>query len=141
MERKPSLSNAQLYHIAFRPKEENSPYFSGEIWIDKSNYFLRKVILIDNFLERHPLVSVFPDQEIKYIDLELAFTFSNAVNSQRLSHLQWQYELELQPTNRQVLGGMQRLHEQTNNHVTASGILHCYQYRDLLWEPLFEYSS
>jgi len=140
LDRRPSLGNANLYHIAFQPKRKNAAYFSGEIWIDKSTYNLRKIILRDDSLERHPFVSVFPDQEIEYINLELAFTFSMDENSQRLNHLQWNYELNLKPTGRRPTGGLQRLYARISNKVSASGILHCYQYRDLFWEPFFEYS-
>ncbi|MEM7574784.1 MAG: carboxypeptidase-like regulatory domain-containing protein [Bacteroidota bacterium] len=127
-----SLSNPDLYHIAFNPREEGQALFSGELWIDKNSFQLHKLVIRDEAVEEHPFFSVFPNKRIERLGLELRYTFKEVPTGMQLSHIEWAYEVQLVPVSAAAQRGGLSL-------VQTEGILHCYDYRSTFWEPFFDY--
>ncbi|MEM7574785.1 MAG: carboxypeptidase-like regulatory domain-containing protein [Bacteroidota bacterium] len=127
-----SLANTELFHLSFEPRSAEDPLFSGEIWIDKSDFSLHRLILRDERVERHPFYSVFSHSRISRLGLEISFNFERQSEAMRLSHVSWNFDMrmaQVDPTPYKPL-----------SEIVGEGVLYFYDYSGEFQEPYFEHS-
>lgn len=132
LERRADYSNDQLLHIAFEPIRNNRKHFGGEIWIDRQDYTVHKLILRQKDLRYHPLRPVWRASEIERLDLELSYNFEVTGTTVRLSHISWLYAVFL-------THDLQGVEEVTQ--INTEGILRCYDDGQEFFIPLYDYAA
>ncbi|MEM9929057.1 MAG: carboxypeptidase-like regulatory domain-containing protein [Bacteroidota bacterium] len=130
--RRADFSNQDLLHLGFEPTTPNGKDFGGEVWIDGNTYLVHRIILRQEDVQLHPFLPAWKATEVKRIDLDLDFHFTPVAGVARLSHINVQYAANLTHAINTKPG---------SQILNMEGILHCYDYGDTFFIPLFRYNA
>ncbi|MEI6347830.1 MAG: carboxypeptidase-like regulatory domain-containing protein [Bacteroidota bacterium] len=127
-----SGSSKNIYHIEFTRKIEPASLFSGEIWIDNSNFNLLKIKLIknanDKTLSYQPFSTIKPSHKIDSISLSLIYTFANDSSISKLDYIQINYCFKYTD-------------DLSSKNISSNGIIYLFDKEELFFEPKFSYNN
>ena len=119
---------SDLYKVFFSPKDNDGTYFSGYIFIDKSDYTLKQIdFFIDNAVI-YPFSPVFPEDSITKVSLSVKETFVNNGGYVYPELVQYDYSFEYNSSRFNVL-----------HKVESKSFLYLYDYGKSFVEPFFEF--
>lgn len=119
-------SASENYHIRFEPRQKDNRAFSGELWIDRQNGQLSKVVLQVTEARTHPFLPLFPQGSVENVSLQIEKSFRKSGNAVQPQHLYFNYQLNYR------VGDSVRL-------VKSKGLLYFYDYQRLFVLPYFSY--
>lgn len=92
-----SFQNEKEMAISFYPIENNTEFFSGEIWINKESYAILKIELESKATNLTPLKSIFVDMSfIRDIRYQITYEFNTQNKNQYLDYVNFNYDLNFE---------------------------------------------
>ncbi len=133
-----SYADEELFNITFSPKVKQADLFSGEIWIDKKSYFIKKITLYAKNIQKHPFVA-FAEDSIANISLNTTYTYLQNDSVLSIEHI----EFDMTMTYYSV-SGSKLLKSQLPNlkrDIKISSILYFYDFDKPFILPYFKYNN
>ncbi len=131
------LCDSALYKISFSPKGNNYNLFSGEIWIDKNSYFIKKIMLNSQNISKHPFVALGNDS-LTNISLKTSYTFTEKSKVIQIDHivfnLQMNYESRRTSLKEDKLPNLKR-------DIEINTMLYFYDFGNPFILPYFDYDN
>ena len=117
-----------LYKVFFSPKDKSGAYFSGYIFIDRSDFSLKHIEYFTDNATIYPFLPIYPDDSISKVSLSINETFAdNGVNL--LPELvRYDYSFDYYSRRYGVL-----------HKVESKSFLYLYDYGKSFVDPLFDF--
>lgn len=128
-------SDAELFKISFIPKEDKNNVFSGEIWIDKKTYFIKKVSLHAENLTKHPF-SGRGNDSLTNISLRTEYTFTKNDTVIQIDHIVFDMQMNYYSL-RGSVGPLPNL----KRSIKISSTLYFYDFSKPFILPYFKYDN
>lgn len=129
--------DSTLLHILFGPRDNRTPCFNGEMWIDKSSFALMKIHLWVDSTLKYPFESVW-DDSIRNVSMDITQQFKTIGKSVVPDYLRFQYRLNYETASSMVRLVTDRLPDMARD-IQTSCMLYFYDYQTPFFEPVFEY--
>ncbi|MES2134245.1 MAG: carboxypeptidase-like regulatory domain-containing protein [Bacteroidota bacterium] len=129
-------TNSTIYHITYSAVQKNGSHFDGEVWVDKNNYELVKIILTVSDAQTHPFTPIFPKSKIEKVDLEISKSYKTEQASNTLEHINFSYTLKYSTSK-----SVRMIDPETPKEVTTKCLMYFYDYDHLFFIPHFEYNN
>lgn len=133
-----TYSDADLFNISFTPKSDNIDLFSGEIWIDKNTYFIKKISLHAKDIKKHPFIA-FADDSITNISLNTTYTFLQNDSLITIEHIVFDMTMTYYSVTGSVI--LKCKLPDIKRDIKISSLLYLYDYNKPFILPYFEYNN
>ena len=129
--------DSSVFMISFNPKENVHNLFSGEIWIDKNSYFIKKMILNSRNIDEHPFIALGNDS-LANVSLKISYTFTESENSVQINHIAFKLQMEYcsyrSTTRINSLSNLKR-------NIEINTMLYLYDFGEPFILPYFDYDN
>ena len=117
-----------LYKVFFSPKDKNGAYFSGYIFIDRSDYSLKQVEYFTDNATIYPFLPLYPDDSISKVSLSINETFADNGGFVLPELVRYDYSFDYYSRRYGVL-----------HKVESKSFLYLYDYGESFVDPLFDF--
>jgi hypothetical protein len=130
--------NPDYYHISFKPMENSTDLFNGEIWIDKESYAIKKISLHSQNITRHPFVPIHQDSSttISNISVNIEYSFLKKENNILIDHIVLNLAMDYYRKSTQMNNKPSQLRT-----INIESILYFYDFGKPFLLPYFQYSN
>ncbi len=128
-------SDTEVFKISFIPKENKDNIFSGEIWIDKKSYFIKKVSLYAENLTKHPFLGRGNDS-LTNISIKTEYTFTKNDTVIQIDHIVFNMQMNYYSL-RGSVGPLPNL----KRSIKISSTLYFYDFDKPFILPYFKYDN
>jgi hypothetical protein len=122
--------NSQVQHIAFEPNAKEDQYFTGEMWIDKKSFALKKISLLINDTKRFPFHPIKPFDSLNHIDLKIDITYDE--RDKLISVIDFSYKFD-------YISNASK--ERSIRKISGEGLLYAYNKEETFILPIYDYSE
>jgi len=129
-------SDSELFKISFIPKENSNNLFSGEIWIDKKTYFIRKISLSSQKVRTHPF-EAFINDSLAIVSLNVNYTFSRNDTLIQIDHIGFNVKMNYHGNSKYQEGQLPVL----KREIYINSILYFYDFDKPFLLPYFGYNN
>lgn len=126
-------TNDSIYLIEFTPKKDSSRFYSGDVWINKSQKQVIKITLNCENCQVHPFLPLFPNDSIARVDFKITKTFSENNQSLFFNHIDFDY----------TIAYLSRLGktEEMRYTIETKAVLYTYNFETIFTLPKFEFPT
>ena len=127
-------AQSDVAHLAFEPIKlsDTTDYFTGEIWIRKSDQQTMKLKLLSSDAKYHPFKPIRKQDTLKKVAIEMNYYFNDVNTKHRLTLLTFDY-------------GFDYINSESDQFkyrkIHTEGLLHLYDEKELFFIPLLEIDS
>jgi hypothetical protein len=86
-------TNDSIYLIEFTPKKDSTRFYTGNVWINKSQNQVVKITLNCENCQVHPFLPLFPLDSIARVDFKITKTFSENNQNLFFNHIDFDYTI------------------------------------------------
>ena len=117
-----------MYKVFFTPKDKNGEYFSGYIFIDRSDYSLKQIDYFADNATIYPFLPLYPNDSISKVSLSINETFADNGGCVLPELVRYNYSFDYYSRRYGVL-----------HKVESKSFLYLYDYGKPFIEPIFDY--
>lgn len=117
-----------LYKVFFSPKDKSGTYFSGYIFIDRSDYNLKQVEYFTDNATIYPFLPFYPDDSISNVSLSIKETFVDNGGCVLPELVRYEYSFDYYSIRYSML-----------HKVESKSFLYLYNYGKSFVDPLFDF--
>ena len=128
--------DSELFNISFIPKKNNDNLFSGEIWIDKKTYFIRKISLSIQKVRTHPFEAFHLDS-LAIVSLNVNYTFGRNDTLIQIDHIGFNMKMNYYTCRKYEDGQLPVL----KRNIKINSILYFYDFDKPFLLPYFDYNN
>ena len=129
------------FKILFTPRSDTLSYFSGELWINKSNFNLIKISLNINNTNKHPFLPRVKTDSVYNIDINLNYTYITVKENIVPGNMVIDYSFTYLSRRDSLSPIKKELQKITTRKICSKAILYFYDYDDPFILPYFDYDN
>lgn len=126
-------TNDSIYLIEFTPKKDSTRFYSGDVWINKSQNQVVKITLNCENCQIHPFLPLFPTNSIARVDFKITKTFSENNQNLYFNHIDFDYTIS-------YISRMGK-NEEMNYIIESKAVLYTYNFETIFTLPKFEFPN
>ncbi len=131
--------NKEVYKIAFTPKKSyKKEGFTGEVWIDRQNYCIKKLTLQKENAKQHPFEAFGDHSRIEQIDFDISLLFDSFNTSIRLRHINFNMALIYYANRTKIYAYTAK---DVKRKIKINSLLYCYDFQSPFILPYFDYPN
>lgn len=128
----------ETYQIEFQPRKKEISCFSGEVWMDKETFAMRKISLNIENTSKHPFLPLFSKDSLLNVNLKIDITIKQDGNSGLLDHIDFNYDVAYKSVREKPTVEIPSV---ITRDIITKGVLYFYDYDNPFILPWFEYDN
>ncbi len=126
-------ANDSIYLIEFTPKKDSTRFYSGDVWVNKSQNQVIKITLNCENCQIHPFLPMFPGDSIARVDFNITKTFSEHNQNLFFNHIDFDY----------TIAYVSRLGktEEMRYTIETKAVLYTYNFETIFTLPHFDFPN
>lgn len=126
-------SKDSIFVIGFSPKSEDSIYFEGRIWVNKTRKFILKINLKCENSQKYPFMPLFSTDSISKVGFDININYKEFENDILFNHINYEYKIDYISRK-----GKKEEYKYT---VRTKAVLFLYDYENSFIQPFLKFSN
>ncbi|MEO1436271.1 MAG: carboxypeptidase-like regulatory domain-containing protein, partial [Bacteroidota bacterium] len=118
-----------IYVIDYEPQTSDGPYFTGQIWLNKSDMQVLKITQLCDACAVHPFIPLFPTDSLLSVNFDITKTFKSIDGKMVFNHIDFLYDV----TYRSRIG----YNWEDEFTVSTKAVLYAYDFEHQFYIPSF----
>lgn len=132
-------SDTLIIHLQFLPKNQISNAFEGEIWINKTDYSIKKIKLSIKNTSRHPFIPIHQPDSIYDVGISITNTYKIFNNITVLDFTNFEYNFSYHSVRDTTMSIPKERSKILYRNIQSKGVVRYYDYQNPFILPYFDY--